>query len=244
MTSSPAPVLTPVQRVRSFDDAVAQIRDAILKGTIAPGERLPSERELCEVLGVSRTTVREAMRTLESTGLVEVRLGAHGGAFAKAPDPATLGTALSTLLQFRQASMEELNEFRVLFEPSNASFAALRADEHDLEALSSLAARAKALSPKGDTWREIEELDLEMHELVAGASHNQVCTAIMSGIHETLKRNLTELAPMSSYAASVRKDIIEMVALIEARDADGAEAHMRRHLERWRKITNPPRTRH
>jgi GntR family transcriptional repressor for pyruvate dehydrogenase complex len=223
--------------VRSFDDAVAQIRDAILKGTIAPGERLPSERELCELLGVSRTTVREAMRSLETAGLVEIRLGAHGGAFAKAPDAATLGSALSTLLLFRQASMAELNEFRVWFEPSNASSAALRADEQDLAALRDLAARAKALSPRDDSWRAIEDLDLEMHELVAGAAHNQVCTAIMSGIHETLKRNLTELAPMSSYAASVRKDIIQMVRLVEGRDADGAQDHMRRHLERWRKIT-------
>jgi DNA-binding FadR family transcriptional regulator len=239
----PNPVLTPVRRVRSFDDAVAQIRDGILKGTIAPGERLPSERELSELLEVSRTTVREAMRSLETAGLVDIRLGSRGGAFAKAPDPGTLGSALSTLLQFRQASMAELNEFRVLFEPCNASFAALRADEEDLAALRALADRARSLDPKGDTWRELEEIDLEMHEAVAGAAHNQVCTAIMSGIHETLKRDLTELAPLSSYAASVRKDVIEMVALIEARDADGAEEHMRRHLERWRKISSSTRKR-
>lgn len=237
--TSAAAVLTPVQRVRSFDDAVTQIRDAILKGTIAPGDRLPSERELCDLLGVSRTTVREAMRSLETAGLVDIRLGARGGAFAKAPDPATLGTALSTLLLFRQASMDEINEFRVVFEPSNARFAASRADDHDLAALSSLGVRAKAQSTKGDSWPEIRKLDLEMHQLVTGAAHNQVCTAIMSGIHETLKRNLTELAPMTSYTASVRKDIIQMVALIEARDAEGAETHMRRHLERWRKINNP-----
>jgi len=235
------PVLAPVQRVRSFDDAVTQIRDAILKGSIAPGERLPSERELCQVLGVSRTTVREALRSLETAGLVDVRLGAHGGAFAKAPDAAMLGSALSTLLQFRQASMAELNEFRILFEPSNAGFAAVRADDADLQALRDLSARAQALRPKKESWPAIEELDLEMHEAVADAAHNQVCSAIMSGIHETLKQNLLELAPLASYAASVRRDIIELVALIEAKDAAAASDHMRRHLERWQKISTPTR---
>src|SRR5688572_27123761 len=99
MTSSntagePTP-LSPVRRVRSFDDVVTHVRDGILDGTVAPGERLPSERELCELFGVSRPTVREALRALEAVGLVEIRLGTRGGAFARRPDSAMLGQALS-----------------------------------------------------------------------------------------------------------------------------------------------------
>src|SRR4051812_37590145 len=107
-----APTFAPVRRVRSFDDVVTQVRDAILSGEVTAGERLPSERELTEQFGVSRNTVREALRALEAVGLVEIRLGSRGGAVARQPDAATVGTALSTLLLFQQASVHELQEFR------------------------------------------------------------------------------------------------------------------------------------
>jgi DNA-binding GntR family transcriptional regulator len=70
------------RRVRSFDDVVEQVRGAIIDGSILAGERLPSERELAEQFGVSRATLREALRALEAVGLIEIRVGAHGGAFA------------------------------------------------------------------------------------------------------------------------------------------------------------------
>lgn len=70
------------RRVRSFDDVVEQVRSAVFDGTIGAGERLPSERELAEQFGVSRATLREALRALEASGIIEIRVGAHGGAFA------------------------------------------------------------------------------------------------------------------------------------------------------------------
>jgi DNA-binding GntR family transcriptional regulator len=70
------------RRVRSFDDVVEQVRGAIIDGSILAGERLPSERELAEQFGVSRATLREALRALEAVGLIEIRVGANGGAFA------------------------------------------------------------------------------------------------------------------------------------------------------------------
>lgn len=70
------------RRVRSFDDVVEQVRGAIIDGSILAGERLPSEREMAEQFGVSRATLREALRALEAVGLIKIRVGAHGGAFA------------------------------------------------------------------------------------------------------------------------------------------------------------------
>lgn len=235
-------IFTTVHRVRFFDEVVTQVRDAILSGAIAPGVKLPSERELCERLGVSRTTVREALRALEALGLVEVRLGSHGGAFAKEPDAAMLGQALSTMLLFQQATMADLNEFRHSFEAENAYLAALRADTDDLEVLESLAAQARATRKDKPGWIELEELDLRVHEAIAVATHNPVRVAIMSGIHDALKRNLAVLQPLTSYSASLRKDILAIVDLITARDAEGAKAHMQRHLDKWQKISaSPPR---
>ena len=77
-----SPTFVKARRVRSFDDVVDQVRAAIIDGSILAGERLPSERELAEQFGVSRATLREALRALEAVGLIEIRVGAHGGAFA------------------------------------------------------------------------------------------------------------------------------------------------------------------
>src|SRR5438270_396880 len=70
------------RRTRSFDDVLDQLREAILSGRIRPGDRLPGERQLCESFGVGRPTLREALRSLEATGLIEVRPGKGGGSYA------------------------------------------------------------------------------------------------------------------------------------------------------------------
>ena len=121
------------QRIRSFDDVlVDQLREAILSGRIRPGERLPGERQLCEAFGVGRPTLREALRSLEAVGMIEVRPGKGGGSYAVTPSESTLGDALAALVSLRGASLEDLAEFRVDFEGENAAWAARRADAGDI----------------------------------------------------------------------------------------------------------------
>ena len=90
-----------VRRVRSFDDVVAQLREAIYSGRIRPGQRLPGERQLCEEFGVGRPTLREALRSLEAVGLIEVRPGKSGGSYAVTPSESTVGDALAALVNLR-----------------------------------------------------------------------------------------------------------------------------------------------
>src|ERR1700712_3010602 len=98
------PTFVPAQRVRSFDHIVGQIRDQIASGGIAPGERLPSERDLGVAFGVSRTTLREALRALEAQGVIEIRTGSRGGAFVAEPSSELVAAALGALLRFRSAT--------------------------------------------------------------------------------------------------------------------------------------------
>src|SRR3977135_4221077 len=98
---TPTPAFVPAQRVRSFDHIVDQIRDAISSGGITPGERLPSERDLGATFGVSRTTLREALRALEAQGVLEIRTGSRGGAFVAEPSADLVAGALGNLLRFR-----------------------------------------------------------------------------------------------------------------------------------------------
>src|ERR1044072_3630829 len=93
------------RRARSFDDVVEQLRESILSGRIRPGARLPGERQRCGSFGVGRPTLREALRSLEATGLIEVRPGKGGGSYAVTPSESTLGDALASLVSLRGASI-------------------------------------------------------------------------------------------------------------------------------------------
>ncbi len=169
-------LLSPAVKVRSLDDVVFKLREILLSGRVAVGDRLPSERELSRILSVSRTTVREALRTLEANGLVAIRLGGTGGAFFTGPDAGLVGSALSTLLLFESATEQDLNEFRFDFEQVNAELAARRATAAQRRALQELLARAQAAGAAMD-WVTIETLDLEVHELLPVLTQNSVTSS-------------------------------------------------------------------
>src|SRR3982751_3195163 len=143
------------RRARSFDDVVGQLREAILSGRIRPGDRLPGERQLCEEFGVGRPTLREALRSLEAVGLIEVRPGKGGGSYAATPPASTVGDALAALVNLRGASLEDLAEFRVDFESENASWAARRADAKDIATLQSIGDEARAAADDPDTLEQV-----------------------------------------------------------------------------------------
>src|SRR6201992_4299274 len=95
---------------------VDQIRLLMREGQLKPGDRLPPERDLCEQFGVSRVTVREALRMLESSGLVEIRVGARGGAFVTAPSSDRGGEGLSDLLSLSVIDAADVTEVRMILE--------------------------------------------------------------------------------------------------------------------------------
>lgn len=105
----------PIAMGRVSTKIVGQVERAIDSGWLELGDRLPSERELSQQLGASRTTVRDALRILETQGLVEVRLGAHGGAFVTVPEPAQIGEMLGRMLMLAAVEPAELEEARRVF---------------------------------------------------------------------------------------------------------------------------------
>jgi GntR family transcriptional repressor for pyruvate dehydrogenase complex len=125
-----------VKRVRSFDDVVEQVRRSVADGAIGAGERLPSERELAEQFGVSRATLREALRALEAMGILEIRLGAHGGAFAREQPGDRLTAAFREAFTTQVAlSPAETRVFRASFHADNVTWT--RLDPGDMAALES-----------------------------------------------------------------------------------------------------------
>lgn len=231
------PPFVPVRRVRSFDDVVAQLREAILSGQVKQGERLPNERDLAQAFAVSRPTVREALRSLEATGVVEVRPGKSGGAFAVAPPLSSVGNAVATLLNLQGASLRDLAEFRVAFEPENAWWAAQRADDDDIAHLAALVEEAKAGMAFSDGWQPIGEADARWHEALALATKNNLRIGISQGIHDAVMHQVRALRPTAKeYGADIPRDLARITKAVAAHDPQKARDLMRTHVERFNKL--------
>jgi GntR family transcriptional repressor for pyruvate dehydrogenase complex len=215
---------------RASADVVRQIKDAIHTGRLRPGDGLPSERELTERLGVSRVTVRDALRTLEATGLVQIRVGARGGAFVTAPDPEFVGEGLTNMLLLSSRSPEDVTEARMIFELGAIPLACERRTDDDLAALEDICARAEAELEAGEFD---PRLSAEFHIRLASASHNTAVELIVNALQGPLLMSLVrakDVAPgMGRQGAEEHRELIEV---IRARDGDKAEDLMRRHLGR------------
>lgn len=224
-----------VRPVRGFEDIALQIQQAILNGQLKSGDRLANERELGNVFGVSRPTLREAIRSLEAAGIVEVRRGTNGGTFITEPKPDQVGQALATLIRFRGATAEELAEFRVTFEGETAFWAAKRATEEHIQRLQQITEAFKeAANDPATTWSTIVDLDLAFHLEVANASQNRIRVAIMSAIHDVIRRaalTIGDLEDMTWREQQV-SDLIKIKEAITEHHVVAAKRWMEEHVSR------------
>src|SRR6059058_2674475 len=153
-------LFAPVSVARASSSIADQIRQAIVTGKLDQSERLPPERELAEQFGVSRVTVRDALRALEAMGLIEVRVGARGGAFVTIPTGSHVGQTMSDMMMMSAVTPGDIVEARLVVELGTVTLACARADDHDIARLQELAERsAAALASKTYT----RELSWEFH---------------------------------------------------------------------------------
>jgi DNA-binding FadR family transcriptional regulator len=209
---------------------VDQIRTLIRQGRLRPGDRLPSERDLCERFGVSRVTVREALRVLEAGGLIDVRVGARGGAFVTTPTNARLGEGLADLLQLSPLTAAEVTEARMVFELGIVPLVVERATEEDLVALERLCADQQAAL---DAERYTMEMSAEFHVRVAASTHNKAVEMLVQSFHGPLLMSLKEAqiaAPLMGHRGA--HEHLDFVHAIRRRDTAAAEAIMRTHIDR------------
>ena len=169
MSSPDASSLGPVAAIPAHELVLAQLRRSIHLGHFGAGDRLPPERELAKLLGVSRTTVREAVRVLEGEGLVEIKRGSSGGISVR---PQSLGR---TELRRRMREFEEIIEFRLAVEPMAAWLAAERRSKTDLAALKKAFEWVAALAATGAEGAVSDwvRADGEYHLTIARISRNR-----------------------------------------------------------------------
>jgi DNA-binding FadR family transcriptional regulator len=198
----------------------------ISERALRPGDRLPPERELAASMGVSRASLREALRALSLIGVTEMRQGA--GNYVASLDPATLMRPLGLVLALSDAGFDELFEARKLVEPKLAALAAERATDEEIARLAECAEASAHGIGDDDAFMRA---DLELHGIIAAAARNAILARVvgsLAGLGVASRMATTHLEGMQERVVHDHRRIAEAIA---ARDPEAARAAMLTHLE-------------
>jgi DNA-binding FadR family transcriptional regulator len=213
----------------------AELRRKIVRGELAEGDALPSEAALMAEFAVSRPTLREAFRVLESESLISIRRGARGGARVQVPDGNVAASYAGLVLEYRGTTLKDVYDARTFIEAPCAALLAERRTERDLERLHAAVAQAERLM---DDPQAFIRAHMEFHALVVELAGNQTL-AVLNG----MVRHIIELANWShvdldagspeNVRANKRgfRAHVRLIELVTARRAEEAEALWRLHLQ-------------
>jgi GntR family transcriptional repressor for pyruvate dehydrogenase complex len=219
-------MLHAIKKTRIHEEVVSQVHELIKEGRFKAGDQLPSERELAETFKVSRTSVREALRALETQGLIVSRTG-MGNFIADLPVDSLVAPLAKFLIDEKRA-LADIFELRKLIEPHIASLAAERATRRDIEELKKIMDKQTEAVSRGETG---VDADAELHFVIGRATQNQALQKLVSGLMEMLSRSREEsLQTLDRRTASIDAHR-EIVAAIEKHDGSKAREAMQRHIE-------------
>ncbi len=228
--SAPVDMFGKVSVGRISETIVEQFRQLMRQGQLRPGDRLPAERDLCEQFGVSRVTVREALRMLESSGLVEIRVGARGGAFVTAPGSGRFGDGLADMLSLSVINAADVTEVRLILEVGIVPLLCERATEEDLEDLERMCADSR-VAVRGGNYSM--EMSAEFHVRVARATHNPALALLVESFRGPILMSLEEARATAPEMGKLGTEEHErFVAAVRKRDPENAMRIMREHLGR------------
>jgi len=232
--AAPVRVGRQVRVPKTAELVAAALRRQIIRGDVAQGEVLPSEAALMQDFGVSRPTLREAFRVLESESLIDVRRGVHGGARVKAPDPEVAARYAGLILEYRSATLEDVYQASAAIEPSCVRMLATKHTPGDIERLRAALEEEKAALD--DPLRLVEAQDA-FHALLIELTGNQTLILLTGMLRYVVDRgNADHVAADGNspeHQAQARKGSrahTRLVGLIEAGKADEAEKLWHRHI--------------
>ena len=222
----------PVNRLQpAYQQVADQLRSLIVQGELVSGDRLPPEGELGGSFGVSRSTVREALRSLASQGLIETTRGTTGGTFVTRIKPAVVTSYLETSIGLMSGTEEltlaDLLEARDLLEVPAASLAASRHQQDQIRTLREAIAREKASRGRRGKFSEHRQF----HGLLMEAAGNDLLRMVSDPIFRVLQTRFLNPVEADGFWSAVDREHEEIVDRVEAGDTDGAATAMRRHLE-------------
>ncbi|MFQ5852419.1 MAG: FadR/GntR family transcriptional regulator [Candidatus Binatia bacterium] len=219
-------MLKAIKKTRIYEEVVSQIHDLIREGRFKAGDQLPSERELAGTFKVSRTSVREALRALETEGLIVTRTGT--GTFVADLPTESLVAALARLLIEAKDALADVFEMRKLIEPQIASLAAERATEEEIERMRKILEKQKELVRKDVA---AVQADAEFHFSIGRATQNQALQKLVSRLMDLLSHSREESLQSPGRGEASLASHYRILSAIENRDQDGAREAMLRHIE-------------
>lgn len=231
-------MLKTIKIKRITEEIVSQIREHIAKGELKAGDRLPSERDMAQQLGVSRPTVREALQVLEHTGFVEILQGS--GTYIKDISKQALADPLQALIHGSDERYRQVYEFRAAIETWAVGQAAKRIDDHELKQLGAIIDKMKACRAEN---KPVDALDAEFHLAIARACRNDiyfhVARTILHLYTQVTRISHEELFLSEEDQAMILEDHEAIYKAIASHDADKARDLMVHHLNRVTLKTAP-----
>ena len=215
-----------VERQQLHEQIADSIEQVVAREQLAPGTQLPPERALADMLGVSRPTVREALRLLQERGLVRMRVGS--GTFITDVPASSVADSIERFLVFGSCSYEELLTARKTLEPDMAALAAERATPADLAKLRELVEAIEAACARNDV-ENYAEVDATFHEALASATHNRLIVAIAHSFERVMREWIRAVTEVLVAEEGARSHRLVYDALL-AGDPDRAREAMLVHM--------------
>jgi GntR family transcriptional repressor for pyruvate dehydrogenase complex len=224
--------LKPVSRTTLSEQVAMQLASELTGGRWKPGEKLPSEAELCKAFNVGRSTLREALKSLAFIGLIRMRAG--GGSYVSdQPSKYLEGPLFAKGVLNTEKDITDLSDARILLETEVAGLCAQRATEQDLAALNDILKQMKtAIEQGGDAFRQ---LDLGFHLAIAMGSKNQVLSELLRHIREALQELITKSLLLPAGTDMAYKQHREIFEAMKQRSPARARKAMRSHLRAFQR---------
>ncbi|GAA3718931.1 FadR/GntR family transcriptional regulator [Gordonia hankookensis] len=237
-----------VRAPKAAEQIAGRLRGRIVRGELAPGSKLKPERELLVEFGVSRPTLREAFRILESEGLIVVVTGAGGGPRVQVPDLGVVSRQIGYYLQIKQTTLKDLLEARQEFEPICVRLLAERRTRGALRELDALLDDLRQVADTGfatdSAYAAWVDMTREFHESIADHCGNNTLAVQARALGEMLRahhrrslRSVNFRPSTPQLASELIGDYSKLLDLVRARDGAEAERHWRAHLQRSARLT-------
>ena len=215
----------PVKKTRVYEEIVAKIKDMLEKGRLKSGDQLPGERELSEVFQVSRSSVREALRTLETQGFLESRQG--DGTYIASKPVESLVSSLASVIFSEKDSQMELFEMRRLIEPQLAYLAAERATQEEIAMMEQALVLQEEAVARGETGTDVEK---SFHYIMGKATKNKVLLRLTDSMRDLLAESRDKYLQVEGRPEKSISRHRQVLDAIKARDGELAAQVMLEHV--------------
>ena len=222
--------IRPVKRNSVSEQIFEQLKEKIVSGELEPGEKLPSEHELCRLYNVSRTTIRQALANLSSLGLIETRFGE--GSFVKQSNIGDVMSSLLKTIRLGKESILDVIEFRQIIEPPVAKLACQKASPSDVENLRRI---YENMEEHRDNLPVFSRYDQEFHLAMAKISGNSHIVKIYDVISDVLNSAFDDIVAKCGSAAGLKYHE-PLLSAFEKQDCDAVQKIMQEHMDDMRQL--------